>query len=290
LLRPKRLAARLLGLTLAVPFVFVAVPAAAQEATAVPPAATEASTAPAEAPPAAASPEAPTEAPAEAPAAAPTEPPPPPPPTEPPAAAVPDIGALLARPDLDGIQRLQLELLRLLNQRRAEAGLPPLAVDQRLVQSASEHSHDMAARRFCRHRGSDGSSVRARIARQGYPYNNWAGENIICARRSAEAAMQWWMNSRPHRKNILHRSYTHLGIGVDPNGPWGPMWTLNFAAGAADTVRPALYDPPPPPTAVPEAPPAPAEPPPADAPPAEAQPAAPPPADPAAAAGGSPGG
>jgi uncharacterized protein YkwD len=152
------------------------------------------------------------------------------------------VNALLQNPNLDGVQRMQLELLQMINQRRAEAGREPLALDERLVASASEHSHDMAERRFCRHNGSDRSSVRARIARAGYPYNNWAGENIICGRKNPTAAMKWWMNSRPHRKNILNPNYNHIGIGIDPNGPYGPMWTLNFASGAADTARPTIFD------------------------------------------------
>ncbi len=154
----------------------------------------------------------------------------------------PDIGALLQNPNLETVQRMQLQLLQLINQRRADAGLPALLLDQRLVASATEHSQDMAAQRYCRHKGSDGSTARARMARQGYPFNNWAGENIICGRRTPEAAMKWWMNSRPHRMNILHRHFTHIGIGIDLNGPYGPMWTLNFAAGANDPVHPTAFD------------------------------------------------
>ena len=161
---------------------------------------------------------------------------------EPAPPAQPDVATLLQRPDLEPIQRMQLELLQLINQRRAEAGLGPLLLDQRLVAAATEHSQDMAARRYCRHRGSDGSTARARMAKHGYPFNNWAGENIICSRKTVEAAMKWWLRSTPHRKNILHRHFTHIGIGIDPNGPYGPMWTLNFAAGADDTAHPTVFD------------------------------------------------
>lgn len=195
------------------------------------------------------------------------------------------IDALLGRPDLDPTLRLQLDLYKMINQRRAENGLPPLALDGRLVASAGEHAADMAAGRYCRHNGRDGSTSRSRMRKHGYPFNNWAGENIICSRRTPEAAMAWWMNSGPHRRNILHRHFTHIGIGVDPNGPHGPMWTLNFGAGAGDIVAPAFLVNPPVQMAA-------APPPPADsgtekpgeqtaaAPPAEA--GAPPPADAAA--------
>jgi len=165
----------------------------------------------------------------------------------------------LAAPDLDPLARMQLELLRLVNQRRAEAGLAPLMPDARLMASAAEHSADMAAGRFCRHKGRDGSLSRARIRKHGYPHNNWAGENIICSRKTPDAAMKWWMGSGPHRRNILHRHFTHIGIGIDPNGPYGPMWTLNFAAGAVDTQIASILAPPPAPAVAQAPPPAPEE-------------------------------
>ncbi|MCE7939253.1 MAG: CAP domain-containing protein, partial [Chloroflexi bacterium CFX6] len=165
------------------------------------------------------------------------------------------LDALLARPDLDPTVRMEIELFKAINQKRAEAGLSPLQLDGRLVAAAREHSKDMAAARRCRHAGRDGSTSRVRIRRQGYPHNNWAGENIICSRRTVEAALTWWMRSAPHRRNILHRHFTHIGVGVDPSGPYGPMWTLNFAAGAADTVPPVLWAGAPPAAAVAAAPP-----------------------------------
>jgi uncharacterized protein YkwD len=165
-----------------------------------------------------------------------------------------EVQAVLASPDLDLQSRMQLEVLTLVNQRRAAAGLHPLQLDARLLASANEHSADMANHRFCRHGGSDGSSARGRIRKHGYEHNNWSGENIVCGKSSAEAAMGWWMNSGPHRRNILHAHYTHIGIGFAPNGPWGPMWTLNFGAGEDETVVPQVLLPPPAPDAPPEAP------------------------------------
>jgi uncharacterized protein YkwD len=124
------------------------------------------------------------------------------------------------------------ELYDLINEARAKAGLPPLILDDRLVAAAREHSADMAQSGRCRHKGSDGSLARQRIVAHGYPANNWTGENIKCSTATPQAALRWWLRSSPHRRNILHRHYTHIGVGVDPNGPWGPDWTLNFAAGS----------------------------------------------------------
>lgn len=148
------------------------------------------------------------------------------------------IAQLLGALDTDPVVRLQLELFKLINDRRQQSGLQPLALDARLSAAALDHSTDMAEHRFCSHTGKDGTSVRARIARYGYPYNNWAGENILCSQKTPAAALRWWMNSRPHRKNLLHAHFIHIGIGIDPDGQFGPIWTLTFAAGADETVLP----------------------------------------------------
>lgn len=31
-------------------------------------------------------------------------------------------------------------------------------------------------------------------------------------------AIQWFMQSTPHRKNVLHEHYTHIGVGVALEG------------------------------------------------------------------------
>lgn len=152
-----------------------------------------------------------------------------------------DVSAALSNPNLSPGLRQRLSLFKLINEQRAAHGLPRYKLDARLMASANEHSADMATSRRCRHTGSDGSSSRARMKRHGYPYNNWAGENIICGRPTPERAMQWWLSSGPHRRNILHGHYTHIGVGYHPDGPYGPMWTLNFAAGSPTTAQPAVF-------------------------------------------------
>lgn len=202
------------------------------------PAPADAPAAPADAPPAPA--DAPADpappAPAEAPAA--EAPPPGPSAADGQAAAV---AAGLAHPDLDARTRFELELLQRINALRAEHGRGALLLDDRLVAAARQHAVDMAYRNFCRHTGSDGSRARQRLARNGYPYNNWAGENILCARRSADAALAWWLSSPPHRANLLHGHFTHIGVGVSMLGTYGPDLVLTFAAGDDATAEPGVF-------------------------------------------------
>jgi uncharacterized protein YkwD len=131
----------------------------------------------------------------------------------------------------DAAVEMELAVLDLLNAERADAGLPPLELDLRLADAAWEHSADMASTGACEHEGSDGSTARERIDRSGYPASSY-GENIACGSRTPEQALRQWMGSRPHRANILHERFTHVGVGVVAGDRSGAMWTLTFAAGA----------------------------------------------------------
>ena len=56
-----------------------------------------------------------------------------------------------------------------INNERARHALPALAIDMRLVQSAREHSEDMATNDFFSHTGSAGTSFAQRVVAAGYP-------------------------------------------------------------------------------------------------------------------------
>lgn len=76
----------------------------------------------------------------------------------------------------------------------------------------------MACNDFVSHTGSDGSSVRDRVAAQGYSWS-WIGENIYATGNTSSSAPQqvfdWWMNSAPHRANLLSPNYVDIGIGYE---------------------------------------------------------------------------
>jgi uncharacterized protein YkwD len=131
----------------------------------------------------------------------------------------------------------ELEVVELLNQERAKVGLPRLVIDMRLMESVRRHSTDMATNNFFSHTGSDGSSPFDRISEAGYSMRS-AGENIAGGYRTAEAAVQGWMNSDGHRANILNSSYEHIGVGYiyGENASYGHYWTTNFGS-TNDTVQ-----------------------------------------------------
>jgi uncharacterized protein YkwD len=116
-------------------------------------------------------------------------------------------------------------VLQRLNQIRRDKGHGALRGDERLANIAREYSRRMAAGGFFSHVSPDGDNLvdRLQTARISYAM---AGENLfMCTNVSdpVERAVQSWMNSPGHRRNILNGEYTHTGIGV-----WKQGNTLHF--------------------------------------------------------------
>ncbi|MDH6127365.1 CAP domain-containing protein [Kitasatospora sp. GP82] len=119
------------------------------------------------------------------------------------------------------------EILSLENAARAQAGCPALSENGQLAQAAQAHSTDMATKGYFGHQGSDGSDVRARIARTGFSPNSPSEENISSGYPTAQATFDGWMNSAPHKAAILKCSWTQTGIA---SAQPGNLWTQVFAA------------------------------------------------------------
>jgi len=122
------------------------------------------------------------------------------------------------------------QVIALVNDKRTSQGLAAYSVDSRLTAAARVHATDMACNHFTSHTGSDGSSVRDRVVRQGYSWS-WIGENYFVGSGSAQTAFNWWMNSAPHTANILSPNYTQFGVGYvyDADSDYGGYFVIVFA-------------------------------------------------------------
>jgi uncharacterized protein YkwD len=128
----------------------------------------------------------------------------------------------------------------LLNQKRAEHGLPALELDSQLTRAALGHSRDMVAKRYFQHDSLSGRRFGTRIASTGWMdgRRRWAvGENIAWgagSRATPRAIMRSWMRSAPHRYNILHGGFRVVGIGVTRGTPVaglrGGTYTTDFGS------------------------------------------------------------
>jgi uncharacterized protein YkwD len=126
-----------------------------------------------------------------------------------------------------GSQRARLEdaVARMVNDYRAKSGLRPLATNERLRDSARQHSEDMARGGFFSHDSPDGYTAFDRMLLAGYEHPG--AENIAKGQEQPESAMRAWLNSPGHRANIMNAKFRAIGVGVRL-GPGGPWWTQHF--------------------------------------------------------------
>lgn len=114
-------------------------------------------------------------------------------------------------------------VVRLINAYRERNGVPALLVGPALSRAAHAHSADMARRGYFDH----GSFV-TRLRRFGVraPY---VGENIASGTRPLSPAtiVRMWIQSPPHRENLLDRGFRRVGIGLA--GGSTLMATADFA-------------------------------------------------------------
>ena len=133
-----------------------------------------------------------------------------------------------ARPRLDRTERA---VIRLLNETRAQHGLPKLRAARPLSRAADGHSRDMLRRDFFDHVSSDGTPFDRRVRR--YAKASAIGETLAALpRRRGGAAriVRMWMDSPPHRATILAGSYRRIGVARR----WGSLGSAGKAVVTAD--------------------------------------------------------
>jgi len=118
------------------------------------------------------------------------------------------------------------ELVKAHNRLRADAKLPALAISPKLREAARVHAEDMASHGKMTHKGSDGSSAIDRITAQGYSYRR-AGENIAAGHFTIDGLMKGWMDSPPHKRNILG-SFSQIGVAYATAENGKRYWCVTF--------------------------------------------------------------
>ncbi len=116
------------------------------------------------------------------------------------------------------------QVVDLVNQERAKAGLSPLTAVSNLNSFAQTRSTELVT--VFDHVRPDGSNPLTAVF--GLGNYSTAGENIAMGYSSAQAVMEGWMNSPGHRANILSANFTSIGVGCySSNGVL--YWTQVFA-------------------------------------------------------------
>lgn len=138
---------------------------------------------------------------------------------------------------------IEAALLHEVNAFRARSGMAPLGHDPRLSRAALLHSQDMLASNRMSHRGSDGGNVNLRLDRVGYRWLAYR-ENIAAGLAEPRRVVAMWIDSPPHRANMLTPQVTQMGAGYAEGPGMLPgniprkFWTLLLAAPPAAGVIP----------------------------------------------------
>jgi uncharacterized protein YkwD len=128
--------------------------------------------------------------------------------------------------DAGRLAKIEFEGVRAVNDYRDLVGLNRLRFDAALHRAASGHSRAMAEKGFFSHRSPlpGLATPYARMRKAGYDFRI-AGENV--ARKedglSAREALDAWIASPGHHRNLLVAEFEDVGLGVH-----GTFWTLNL--------------------------------------------------------------
>jgi uncharacterized protein YkwD len=117
------------------------------------------------------------------------------------------------------VSALEAGVLVDINKLRQSRGLAPLRLSSSLTAAAREHSQAMAAKGFFSHNSADGSSFWKRVQRFYSParYGYWSvGENLLWSSPDVDPdrALKMWMDSPPHRENLLTARWREIGISA----------------------------------------------------------------------------
>jgi uncharacterized protein YkwD len=116
----------------------------------------------------------------------------------------------------------------LINEQRVAYGVPPVQPNTALRQAALSHSTEMVQQGYFEHTSPAGVTFIDRIEATGYlrDARSWeVGENLVWGTESLstpQSLVTSWMNSPPHRENLLRARFREIGIaavvGTPENG------------------------------------------------------------------------
>lgn len=123
-------------------------------------------------------------------------------------------------------------LLSATNAQRSANGVSSLTENSKLNAAAQAKANDMVTRDYWSHQTPDGKQPWVFITNAGYQYLS-AGENLAYGFMTSSGTVTGWMNSPPHKANLLSVNFTEVGFGI-ANSP-------NYVGNGPQTVVVAMY-------------------------------------------------
>lgn len=120
------------------------------------------------------------------------------------------------------------EVLRLVNQLRAEKGVAPLTLDTSLCKVAVARAKEMAQSGNLSHTRPNGEYFNTALIDYGISYSV-CGENIAAGQDTPAKVVEDWKNSQDHYNNMVDPAYTKLGMGLSTaDDKYGKYWCQLF--------------------------------------------------------------
>jgi uncharacterized protein YkwD len=124
--------------------------------------------------------------------------------------------------ELREIALLEEQCLGEVNRLRKAHGLATLDFDEDLLEVARAYSRRMAEEKFFSHADPEGRSVRERVNEAGISWR-MVGENLAYSNgyiNPVAASLRGWMESAPHKRNLLEEGFqqTAIGVWISSNG------------------------------------------------------------------------
>jgi uncharacterized protein YkwD len=101
----------------------------------------------------------------------------------------------------------------------------PLTWNDKLGRVALDHSMDMAKTGYLNHKGSDNSDPGERLSKASYSWTSY-GENVGQGFQTPEDAVENWLKSDLHCRNIMAPEFREAGAAYANNSTPGSFWTL----------------------------------------------------------------
>lgn len=135
---------------------------------------------------------------------------------------------------IDGTQNYDEinEVLKYVNQYRAEAGVDPVVLDAELTKCAMQRAAELMV--HAGHDRPDNSSFSTVIDES--IFGTLCGENIAGGQKTAAEVSETWYNSEGHYANMISSAWETIGIGCFYQEDGTRYWVQLFSAGSSGKV------------------------------------------------------
>jgi uncharacterized protein YkwD len=131
--------------------------------------------------------------------------------------------------EVSGLGQNQMEssITCLINEERTSRGLGAVQSNGDLRDAALSHSNEMVAQQYFEHTSPQGVTFIDRIESTGYMRSarSWiVGENLVWGTgplSTPQSLVTAWMNSPPHRENLLKARFNEIGVAAVDGTPEG---------------------------------------------------------------------